>query len=118
VPQVPHVPDGLGKPSAIAAAERHQSNVRWARDGENLLPGEDPTTNEVEEARHWTLVYQELLKFNRQLAERLQEGLTSRPEPLEQEDVELLTAHMKRMEERLAFWQSRRWHMAEDRKTG
>jgi hypothetical protein len=47
-------------------------------DGDNLLPGEAPTSANVEEAVHWVAVYAELAEFLRSEAQPFAPALTER----------------------------------------
>jgi hypothetical protein len=83
-----------------------------AMEEDHLLEGEDPDSNNPEDAVHWERVYADLLKFKRSLLSRASR-LTPRLEtPARHEvnrtDVKLLTLEAEKFERRLEFWRRRR----------
>jgi hypothetical protein len=80
-------------------------------DPDRLLHGEKPETRYVEDAQHWLAVYEELLRFKREIigltrrrAEELSDGAK---EELMGTDVPLLEAEERRLHARAGFWRKR-----------
>lgn len=83
-----------------------------AADLERLLAGEDPRTEQLEDAEHWRRVYQELLDFKRDLLrstyQRLEEmDLDDARTELRNTDQLVLEAESERFQRRLLFWKKR-----------
>ena len=81
-----------------------------ALDQHTLLPDEDPSTEYLEDALHWILVYSELIQFKETMlasAASASEGLT----PAARQDIAidqvLLRAQADRYRARSAFWYER-----------
>ena len=83
-----------------------------AADLDRLLPGEDPKSEQRDDAEHWRQVYQELLEFKRELLkstyERLAEmNLDDARAEVRNTDQLVLEAENERFDRRLAFWEKR-----------
>ncbi len=83
-----------------------------AADPERLLPGEDPSSMQPDDARLWIDVYSELLDYKRALLEVTEQKLARmRDEPSRREVVEtdevVIGAECRRFEQRLGFWKRR-----------
>ncbi|MDQ6636525.1 MAG: hypothetical protein M3Y62_01915 [Candidatus Dormibacteraeota bacterium] len=83
-----------------------------AADPNRLLPDEDPSSHDPDDARHWLEVYDELLDFKRKMltiAEEALEGMRDKPARREVVDTDrrVLRAECDRFEKRLAFWRNR-----------
>jgi DNA-binding response OmpR family regulator len=79
-----------------------------------LLEGEDPSTLFAEDARHWVNIYAQLLDFKRRILARVAAAMRDLPPEAAAEvekDVELITAEVRRVEVRLAFWEQRHWEL-------
>ncbi len=87
-----------------------EAAVRHAGDPDRLLPNENPQTGLAEDARHWRIVYRELLNFKQGLLSVADRGLAE----IEQEHnvtdttaLALLRAQNDRLRRRLEFWERR-----------
>jgi len=81
----------------------------------SLLEGEDPTTCDARDARHWASIYDQLILFKRRLISKAQsemEVLAERARAEAGTDVAMLSAQLHRYEERLDFWYSRQWELS------
>ncbi|SRR6266700_1675920 len=83
-----------------------------AADPDRLLPGEDPTSTEPDDARLWIDVYAELLDYKRALLQVTELKLADmRDQPARREVVEtdsvVIGAECQRFERRLDFWTRR-----------
>jgi hypothetical protein len=83
-----------------------------AADLERLLAGEDPRTEQLDDAEHWRRVYQELLDFKRDLLratyQRLEKmDLDDARTELQNTDQLVLEAERERFQRRLTFWTKR-----------
>lgn len=75
-----------------------------------MLPGEDPDTSYVEDARQWVTVYSELAEFvARSLARLAVDGTDLEPLEVSGGDPRYLDANRRHLESRLEFWQRRAW---------
>jgi hypothetical protein len=85
--------------------------ANFSTDPGRLLPEEDPSSNEPEDAQHWVAVYSELLKTKRQLVGNLREMMERQEQAvqdeLERADVRLLELQIHRFEYRLSLWQAK-----------
>jgi hypothetical protein len=79
---------------------------------DRLLPGEDPDTQQLDDAELWVQVYSELIGVKHDLMARLDGHLSGLSKPAQAEltsvDQELLRDQVARFERRLEFWQSRK----------
>ncbi|HEX4212665.1 MAG TPA: hypothetical protein VIA06_04980 [Candidatus Dormibacteraeota bacterium] len=92
----------------------HLLDLEWAADKSRgrpgrLLPGEDLAAADLENARHWTDVYTELVDFTRRL---LNAASASEEVPLlrvmeNARDQTLRQHELRRLELHLAFWSER-----------
>lgn len=76
-----------------------------------LLPGEDPASPFPEDARQWSVVYNELVTFKEELVGRLQaeQGQVSPAAQAELHKDELgLHAELERLRLHLRYWEERR----------
>jgi DNA-binding winged helix-turn-helix (wHTH) protein len=85
--------------------------TRAAVDSDRLIEGEDPDTPHAEDARHWLVVYTELVAYKeavllrtRQAAEVLGAGSA---EEIREIDIPLLERERDRLRNRLEFWRRR-----------
>jgi hypothetical protein len=84
--------------------------MRNATDPERRLPGEDPDRSDADDARHWLLVYTELLRFKREAVDIAENYATTLPEPAGTEigmDIEVMRIQAERLHKRAEFWRSR-----------
>lgn len=84
--------------------------VRHAGDPDRLLPNEDPRSELAEDARHWRIVYRELLTFKQGLLDVADRGLAEIAQEHHVTDtttLALLRAQNDRLRRRLEFWESR-----------
>lgn len=82
-------------------------------DYEPLLPGEEPTSQHVDDVEHWLTVYSELLDFKRFMLDgaslRANEMRTEiAREEIERTDLRVARAEAERFATRLAYWRGRR----------
>lgn len=80
------------------------------------MDGEDPETEEPEDAEHWLRVYQELYAFKQDLLGKLRTRLASMDSADAKEealaDERLLTLELERFQRRADFWRRRRQLLA------
>jgi hypothetical protein len=101
------MPDISGAPEAQEAAELASQQT----DPERLMDGEDPETEDLEDAHHWLGVYQELHAFKLDLLGKLR----GRVQTMSKEDAQgeaqaderLLELELQRFESREHFWRER-----------
>jgi hypothetical protein len=77
-----------------------------------LLEGEDPDTADVDDARHWQTVYQELKSFKLRMIQTAESAIGDGLEkPASREivstDLVALKAELRRFDRRLSFWTRR-----------
>lgn len=74
----------------------------------HLQPGEDPTSDDPEDAAHWTSVYRELVEFKSGLVDEIAEGIRrSTAVPVSAElahDKDQLSMELERLKIHLFFW--------------
>ena len=94
----------------MAVSPEEEEAVRRAGDPDRLLPTENPQTGLAEDARHWRIVYRELLTFKQGLLTVADRGLAEIEHELKVTDtatLALLRAQNERLRRRLEFWESR-----------
>jgi len=84
---------------------------REASDPERLIEGEDPSAMDVATAKHWLLVYGQLLDTKSGLLADLRKGMETMDPDARDEmvktDEALLDAQVQRFANRIAFWEAR-----------
>ena len=89
------------------------TNADQVENGDNLLPGEDPTNALIDDIEHWIAVYSELLDFKRFMLD----GAAARAAAMTQAesrhevevtDLTVARAEAERFTRRLAYWRGRR----------
>lgn len=85
-------------------------------DPDYRLPGENPATTELDDARRWMRTYERLIKFKRELLE-LCHKYAERAEPevariIRDTDVVLLEVQLSRFEQRHDYWKIRATELA------
>lgn len=84
---------------------------REAARPERLIEGEDPNATDTATAKHWLLVYGQLLETKSGLLADLRKGMESMDPDARDEmivtDEALLQAQVERFGRRIAFWESR-----------
>ena len=90
----------------------YQRAAEDAADESRLLPGEDSSTKQLDDAQHWLQVYTELLSFKRDLLRSTYEhmaemALDDARTELRQTDELVLEAEARRFERRQKFWEQR-----------
>ena len=97
---------GVGPPPEVAEKAADKAVAE-----ERLLPGEEPSSSDPDDASHWMAVYSELLTFKRGILERsTDEAAAMSPaanREVETTDLVVLRAEAARLERRLSFWQNR-----------
>ncbi|MEA2681878.1 MAG: Transcriptional regulatory protein terminal [Chloroflexota bacterium] len=80
-----------------------------------LLPHEDPASPHLDDARHWMLIYTELVGFKAGLFQRLNESVRDLSREAREEagrsDIGALGEQRDRYQGRLDFWQERFWQL-------
>lgn len=80
-----------------------------------LIPGEQPDSDDPEDARQWVTIYRELVAFaERSLARLRGEATTNgglRPASTDA-DERWMESHLRRLRARLEFWEQRFWKLA------
>jgi hypothetical protein len=73
----------------------------------SLMEGEDPTTGDPRDARHWIDVYNHMVRFNMRLLDEASNG-AKRLSPIAKSaidvDITMLQEHLNRYQQRLDFW--------------
>ena len=78
-----------------------------------LIEGERPETAYPEDARHWTIVYRELVAFAEGALLRSGDSLPRRSSQARWENnASFIRAHLEKLRARLTFWQQRYWQLA------
>jgi hypothetical protein len=84
---------------------------RDAADPERLIEGEDPSATDAATAKHWLLVYGQLLDTKSGLLADLRKGMETMDPDARDEmiktDEALLDAQVERFGNRIAFWEAR-----------
>ena len=96
-------------PSGRERQRRDAANRHWARDPARLMPGERPETACLDEAVHWVELYRELREFNLELISAINKHLSRNghhPGEAEGPDLELIQAHLERIDSRLQYWET------------
>ena len=93
-------------------AGRAREAALKAGDPDRLLPGEDPGSTHLDDARHWIEVYGELLEYKDRLLAVTDEMLGQRPEEsagreIAETDRALIVAERSRFVRRLDYWNGR-----------
>src|SRR2546421_3898159 len=82
-----------------------------ATDAKRLLPGEEPSSDLLADAKHWIDVYGQLRATKRQLITNLKDLMEHQSQEAQDElqraDVRVLELQVERFERRLAFWQAK-----------
>ena len=91
--------------------DREQEAIRLATDEKRLLPGEQPASELVADAKHWIDVYSQLRETKHKLISNLKDMMEHQSQEaqdeLERADVQVLVLQVERFERRLAFWQAK-----------
>ena len=91
-------------------SQRAAEIIRRATDPDRRLPGEDPDRSDADDARHWVLVYDELLRFKCEAIDMAEKSAADFPEPAGTEigmDVEVMRIQAERLRKRAEFWRRR-----------
>ncbi|MDQ6885415.1 MAG: hypothetical protein M3077_14455 [Candidatus Dormibacteraeota bacterium] len=96
----------------MASSQSEERAAEAEVDPNRLLEGEDPDSADVDDARHWATVYQELRHFKRRMIETAESAIADGiQKPASREivstDLVALRAELRRFEHRLAFWTRR-----------
>ena len=97
-------------PDAAEGDAAFEKALEFVADPDRLLPGEEPDSKHLDDARHWASVYGELLHFKDQLvatARRAGAGLRRSARPEVSHDLQLLEAERARLSSRYHFWRRR-----------
>jgi DNA-binding response OmpR family regulator len=81
---------------------------------DRLLEGEDPRTTIARDARHWILVYRQMIDFKHELLGRVRTQIRKLPAAARSDvsqDISLIEDQLERYERRLEFWYSRHWDL-------
>jgi hypothetical protein len=103
---------------AAKPKERHAAEAEI--DSDRLLPGEDPSSEVLEDATHWRNVYQELMAFKERILDQTREAARSVEQDASQEivdtDLQTLESEHRRFTHRLTFWSRRVGELEQQRK--
>lgn len=91
-------------------SERAAEIIRQATDPDRRLPGEDPDRSNGDDVRHWVAVYDELLRFKREVIDLAEKSAAEFPEPAGVEigmDIEVMRIQAERLHIRAQYWRSR-----------
>jgi DNA-binding response OmpR family regulator len=87
------------------------SEIDAATDPARLIDGEDPRTTHAADARHWIVVYGELLAYKDMVLARTRKAAAGMDADaateIEQTDLVILRRERNRVRRRLAFWRRR-----------
>ena len=90
---------------------RHEEIAQRALDDNRLIDGENPESNELEDAVHWGNIYGELIRFKEQLLSQMRSALPGLPGDAASEvrsvDMAIVRQQMERYRSRQAFWEGR-----------
>jgi hypothetical protein len=96
------------------ALVREQARLEGSKDAHapaRRQPGEDPASRRLDDAIHWTGVYDELVQFKRELLAAVEEKMrSSSREGVSAElahDREVLRLELRRLELHYTFWRER-----------
>ncbi|MBO0744683.1 MAG: hypothetical protein J2P43_06675 [Candidatus Dormibacteraeota bacterium] len=94
-----------------ALARRQEELVGRKNRVDRMQPGEDPDSGLPEDAAHWTTVYQELIRFKRDLVAEVEAKMEADPEPAVREELvhdrDILRSELERLVLHEAFWSER-----------
>jgi hypothetical protein len=96
----------------VAAGETPEEvAAEKAGDPDRLMPGEDPDTTFLDDAKHWRSVYEELLSFKYEMVDKTEDKMEEVSPPAARElastDKVVLGAELERMRHRFEFWDRR-----------
>jgi hypothetical protein len=95
----------------VAAKPEERQAAEAEIDADRLLPGEDPDSDELDDATHWRSVYQELMAFKERILHETREAACSVQQDASQEivntDLQTLMSEHRRFTHRLSFWSRR-----------
>jgi hypothetical protein len=104
------------------ASREEAAGAAW--EGANLerpIPGENPESDSLEDARRWVAVYSHLVKLEQDLLDVLAGMIPTMPgeaqEEAEQTNLPVLASQVERFRHRLEFWSKRRAEL-ESRRPG
>ncbi len=84
---------------------------RQSIDPNRLLPGEEPNSQQPDDAEHWITVYSQLRETKLQVIANLRDLMEGQSDDvrdeLERADIRMLQMQVERFEKRMAFWQQR-----------
>jgi hypothetical protein len=97
----------------MASDKEEALSAAWeGADLERTIVGEDPTSDSLEDARHWVAVYSHLVKLEQELFDVLAKMIPRMPTDAKREAEEtnlpLLASQAERFRHRLAFWSKRK----------
>jgi hypothetical protein len=97
----------------MAAESREAARAAWdGADLERPMPGEDPSSASVAEARRWVGVYHHLVNLEQELFDVLARMIPMMPSEAKREAEEtnlpVLASQLERFRHRLEFWSKRR----------
>ncbi len=91
------------------------STIPHSANPDRLLEGEDPRTVFSQDARHWIVVYREMIDFKEGLLRRIRTFMSGLPlaarQGVMESDVSMLEDQLQRYIRRLEFWYGRQWHL-------
>jgi hypothetical protein len=97
----------------MASSKEEAAGAAWeGADLERAIPGENPETDSLEEARHWIAVYSKLVELEQSLLDVLAQMIPSMPHDAQREAQEtnlpVLASQVERFRHRLHYWSKRR----------
>jgi hypothetical protein len=97
----------------MASDRREAARAAWdGADLERPMPGEDPSSASVAEARRWVGVYHHLVNLEQELFDLLARMIPTMPSEAQKEaertNLPVIASQVDRFRHRLEFWQGRR----------
>ena len=102
-----------GQDGQMASNRGEAAGAAWeGADLERTIAGEDPTSDSLEDARHWVAVYGHLVNLEQELFDVLARMIPRMPSDAKREAEEtnlpVLASQVERFRHRLDFWSRRR----------
>lgn len=103
-------PEELLRQSKSLVRRQREAEAPTHRIGE-LQPGEDPTSDDPEDAEHWASVYRELVEFKSRLVDEVGEGIQRSTESAVRaelaHDKDQLSMELERLRIHFSFWKEK-----------
>ena len=109
----PDLSSGKAHHGYMASRKKEAAGAAWeGADLERTIVGEDPTSDSLENARHWVAVYSHLVNLEQELLDALARLIPKMPpearKEAEETNLPVLASQVERFRHRLDFWSQRR----------